>query len=66
MNSKTINSKRLLKEDINKTCKELATYLLGKVLVRKLEDDIILKGRIVETEAYIGGEDKGSYSYNNR
>lgn len=60
------NSKRLLKEDLDKPCKELAIYLLGKILVRKLEDDTILKGRIVETESYLGGEDKGSHSYNGR
>ncbi|KAJ8976896.1 hypothetical protein NQ317_014067 [Molorchus minor] len=53
------NSVRLLKEDIDKPCKELSLYLLGKILVRKLEDDTILKGRIVETESYPGGEDRG-------
>ncbi|CAH1281818.1 unnamed protein product [Diabrotica balteata] len=57
---------RLLKEDLDKSCKELALYLLGKILVRKLEDNIILKGRIVETESYLGGEDKASHSYNGR
>ncbi|XP_018569225.1 probable DNA-3-methyladenine glycosylase [Anoplophora glabripennis] len=60
------NCRRLLKEDLDKPCKELAMYLLGKILVRKLEDDKILKGRIVETESYLGGEDKGSHSYSGR
>jgi DNA-3-methyladenine glycosylase len=34
---------------------KLARYLLGKVLVRKLGDDV-LTGRIVETEAYLPGD----------
>lgn len=62
-----INYKRLVKEDLmDKTCKELSLYLLGKVLVRKLQDETILKGRIVETESYLGGEDKGSNTFNGR
>lgn len=61
-----INSRRLIREDFNKPCRELAAYLLGKIVVRKLEDGTILKGRIVETESYLGGPDKGSHTYNNR
>lgn len=64
--STKINFRRLLKEDLDKPCKELSIYLLGKVLVRKLEDNKILKGRIVETECYLGGEDKASNTYNGR
>ncbi|KAJ8976897.1 hypothetical protein NQ317_014068, partial [Molorchus minor] len=55
---------RLVKEDFDKPCKDLAVYLLGKILVRKLEFGAVLKGRIVETECYLGGEDKASHSYN--
>lgn len=55
--------RRLLKIDYEKECKEMAQYLLGKVLVRKLENGSILKGRIVETESYLGNEDKASQSY---
>ncbi|CAG9857748.1 unnamed protein product [Phyllotreta striolata] len=62
----TFNARRLNKEDLDLPCQELAIYLLGKVLVRKLEDDTILKGRIVETESYLGGEDKASHSFNGR
>lgn len=40
--------------------------ILGKILVRKLEDGAILKGRIVETESYLGGNDKGSNTYEMR
>ncbi|KAJ8925041.1 hypothetical protein NQ315_001212 [Exocentrus adspersus] len=61
-----LNIRRLLKEELNKPCVELSKYLLGKILVRKLEDDTILKGRIVETESYLGGEDKASNTYNGR
>ncbi|XP_028151354.1 uncharacterized protein LOC114344732 isoform X2 [Diabrotica virgifera virgifera] len=61
-----ISYTRLLKEDFDKSCKDLALYLLGKILVRKLQDNTILKGRIVETESYLRGEDKASHSYNGR
>lgn len=47
-------------------CKDLAINLLGKVLVRKLDTNELLKGRIVETECYLGINDKASHSYNNR
>lgn len=43
----------------------LARSLLGKVLVRQI-DGQLYKARIVETEAYIGPEDKGSHAFNNR
>lgn len=66
MSLKNVNSRRLLKEDLDKSCEDLATYLLGKILVRKLEDQTIVKGRIVETEAYLGGDDRASHSFNGR
>jgi len=47
-------------------CEDLAKRLLGKILVRQINDGTVLKGRIVETECYPGGEDKGSCSYNGR
>ncbi|XP_015377141.1 PREDICTED: DNA-3-methyladenine glycosylase-like [Diuraphis noxia] len=37
--------------------------LLGKVLVRRLDDGIIVRGRIVETESYLGHEDAASQSF---
>lgn len=43
----------------------LAKSLLGKVLVREI-DGKILKGKIVETEAYIGAIDKASHAYNGK
>jgi hypothetical protein len=47
-------------------CEDLAKRLLGKVLVRRLSDGALIKGRIVETECYPGGEDKGSCTHNGR
>ncbi|XP_066249899.1 DNA-3-methyladenine glycosylase-like [Euwallacea similis] len=57
---------RLITEDFNRECKDMALYFLGKILIRKLEDGRILKGRIVETECYLGNEDKASHSYGGR
>lgn len=65
MSHNYLNSRRLLKEDLDKLCEDLAIFLLGKILVRKL-DKKCLKGRIVETEAYLGGDDRASHSYNGR
>ena len=39
--------------------------LLGKVLIHQ-KGDIVTGGRIVEVEAYPGGEDKGSHTYLNK
>ena len=47
-------------------CEDLAKRLLGKILVRQINDGTVLKGRIVETECYPGCEDKASHSYNGR
>lgn len=48
-----------------KDARVLAKELLGKVLVREV-DGIKLKGKIVETEAYIGAIDKASHAYGGR
>lgn len=44
-------------------CVQLAKRLLGQILVRVLNDGTVLKGRIVETESYLGREDKASHSF---
>lgn len=41
---------------------EVAPDLLGKVIARRLGDEV-LRGRIVETEAYLGQSDPGSHAY---
>lgn len=43
----------------------LAKELLGKLVVRTV-DNVTLKAKIVETEAYIGEIDKASHAYNGR
>ena len=43
----------------------LSKELLGKTLVRNI-DNLTLRGKIVETEAYIGEIDKASHAYNGR
>lgn len=43
----------------------LARDLLGKVVVKR-QGEHILKGRIVETEAYLGPEDRASHAWNGR
>jgi DNA-3-methyladenine glycosylase len=41
----------------------VAQELLGKIIVRVIDDKTILKGRIVETEAYMGIHDPASHAY---
>lgn len=43
----------------------LAQKLLGKLLIREIEGQRMVT-KIVETEAYMGAEDKAAHSYNNR
>jgi len=57
---KTSNALRL--DYYDKNCVELAKCLLGKVLCRKVKDQVI-KGKIVETEGYLGIDDGASHSY---
>lgn len=45
---------------------ELAPALLGMVLVRTLPDGTRLRGRIVETEAYLGVRDRCSHAFGGR
>lgn len=60
------NTIKLDKGFYEKSCTDLATSLLGKILIRKINETIILKGRIVETECYPGNDDQASHSYNGR
>ncbi|XP_070148896.1 putative 3-methyladenine DNA glycosylase isoform X3 [Polyergus mexicanus] len=63
---KELSSNRLQYKFFDTPCEELAQQLLGKVLVRYLENGTILKGRIVETEGYLGAIDKASHTYQNK
>lgn len=40
----------------------LAQNMIGKTLVRRFEDGTLLRRKIMETEAYIGEEDKASHA----
>ena len=53
---------RLSQKFFDKQCKELATALLGTLLVRKLDGQLV-SGKIVETEAYLGTIDQAAHSY---
>ncbi len=50
----------------NTDTSQVAIDLLGKTLVVPSEDGERVSGRIVETEAYLGVEDKAAHSYKNR
>lgn len=63
---KELSSNRLQYKFFDTPCEELAQQLLGKVLVRYLENGTVLKGRIVETEGYLGAIDKASHTYQNK
>ncbi len=60
------SSSRLKQAFFERPCEELAKALLGKKFVRKLEDGTVLEAQIVETEAYLGGEDKAAHSHNGK
>ena len=45
---------------------QIAQDLLGKILVVPTENGKRVSGMIVETEAYLGSEDKAAHSYGNR
>lgn len=54
--------KLLDKKFFERNAEKVAKELLGKILVRKLEDKI-LSGKIVETEAYFGEKDPASRAF---
>jgi DNA-3-methyladenine glycosylase len=53
---------KLEREFYSKDTKEVAREILGKILVRKTEEGI-LKGKIVEVEAYLGLDDPGAIGF---
>ena len=59
--------KRLDESFFNQDCLGLSRALLGKYLVRKLDDSSHIACKIVEVEAYMGGSiDSASHSFNNK
>ena len=57
---------RLTRDFYHRDCLEVAPDLVGKVLVRTLEDGSQLRLRISETEAYRGVEDTACHAHLNR
>jgi len=53
---------RLHRVDLPSGTLELARFLIGKLLIRRLDDGTVLSGRIVETEAY-GLDDPASHAF---
>lgn len=59
------DNNRLSFEFFNKDCISLSKSLLGKILVRRFNEEII-RTKIVEVEAYLGADDSASHSYKNK
>jgi len=60
------DSPRLARRFYERETLQVAKALLGQRLVRVLEDGTRLAGLIVETEAYLGIEDKAAHTYGGR
>ena len=56
---------RLKREFYRRDGREVARELLGKILARKYGNRVV-RTRIVETEAYLGPEDRASHAWGNR
>jgi DNA-3-methyladenine glycosylase len=65
MNFEELSKSRISREFYMTDVVDLSKKLLGKIIVRKIGNDII-KARIVETEAYKGPDDKGAHCFNNK
>lgn len=63
---KRAGSRRLRRGDFSLGPVELAKDLLGRRLVRILDDGTRLAGTIVETEAYLGVPDRAAHSFGGR
>ncbi|TCD47896.1 DNA-3-methyladenine glycosylase [Chlorobium sp. N1] len=55
--------RRLTREFFTASTLELTERLLGKVFVRRAASGALLKGRIVETEAYLGSGDEACHAW---
>lgn len=51
---------------LKQPAESLAADLLGTTLARRLSSGLILRGRIVETEAYVGIRDRASHAFGGR
>lgn len=59
-------NKILTEKFFRRDCLAVAPELVGKILVRKMPDDTIIKERISETEAYGGEADKACHASKGR
>jgi DNA-3-methyladenine glycosylase len=59
-------TRRLPKAFYTRDALAVARDLLGRTLCRRLPDGRILRGRIVEVEAYLGRDDRASHAYRGR
>ncbi len=57
---------RLKASDYAGNAVEMAKFLLGKIVCRRLDDGTVLRARIVETEAYFGEEDTACHAHRGR
>ena len=57
---------RLTADFFRRDVLEVAPDLVGKIIVRRLDDGTALRERIAETEAYRGEEDKGCHASKGR
>ncbi len=57
---------RCEREFFKVSAESLAPLLLGCMLVRYVESGMCMRGRIVETEAYVGLEDRASHAFGGR
>ena len=55
-----------MRRDYAGDARVIARKLIGRLLVRTLDDGTVLAGRIVETEAYQGAIDRASHAYGGR
>jgi len=60
------SARRLRRRFFRRPAEKLARDLLGRVLVRITDAGDRLAGRVVETEAYLGADDKAAHTFNGR
>jgi DNA-3-methyladenine glycosylase len=61
-----MSSTRLERAFFLRSTAEVARDLLGRALCRRLDDGTVLRGRVVEVEAYDGPGDRASHAYRGR
>lgn len=62
ISSESLGLKTLTRDFFNRKTEEVARGLLGKILVRRINDEVIT-GKIVEVEAYIGEQDPAAHAF---